>query len=185
MAIIQVTAPKVYAGIGSRKVPPEVADQMREFAYHAAKRGWTLRSGAADGSDRAFETGCDDAGGKKEIFLPWKGFNGHPSPFHTPDDGAYKIAAEIHPAWQFLRPPARKLVARNMHQVMGPRLTQCVSCVVCWTPDGCESFSTYSQQTGGTGTAIALASLNLAPIFNLKNQDRYIDAIEFILMNGS
>lgn len=184
MATTQLTVPKIYAGIGSRKAPPEIIDQMREFAYHAAKRGWLLRSGAAEGADRAFELGCDDAKGAKEIFLPWKGFNGHRSPYTQPIEGAYKIAAEIHPAWQFLREPARKLVARNMHQIMGPQLSQSVSCVVCWTPDGCESFKTYSQKTGGTGTAIALASLNLVPIFNLKNEDRYVDAIEFLLMNG-
>lgn len=174
---------KLYAGIGSRQAPPEALDRMREFAYHAARRGWTLRSGAAEGADTAFETGCDDAKGKKEIFLPWANFNGHGSPLYHPSDGALKIAKEIHPAWDFLRIPAKKLVARNMHQVMGRDLKEVVDCVVCWTSDGCESHETYGRRTGGTGTAIALASLNNVPIFNLHNPDRFIDAIEFLLMN--
>lgn len=174
---------KLYAGIGSRDTPVHVLEHMREFAYHAAKRGWILRSGAAEGADLMFEMGCDDANGKKEIFLPWPKFNGHVSPFISPSDGAMKIAQEIHPAWQFLRLPARKLCARNMHQIMGPHLREPVLCVVCWTPDGCETIEDYCQKTGGTGTAIALASLNNIPVFNLFHADRYIDAIEFLLLN--
>ncbi len=171
----------VYAGVGSRQTPDDVLEKMREFAYHAAKRGWVLRSGAAEGADHAFEQGCDDAQGKKEIFLPWPRFNGHQSHLATPSDGAVRVASEIHPTWKFLRKPAQMLVARNMHQVMGPQMREAVVCLVCWTPDGCESFKTYSRATGGTGTAIALASLNNVPIFNLQNTDRYIDAIEFLL----
>lgn len=174
---------KVYAGVGSRKTPEDVLDKMREFAYHAAKRGWILRSGAAEGADLAFEQGCNDAQGKKEIFLPWPKFNGHQSPYNAPTPGAVRVAAEVHPTWKFLRRPAQMLVARNMHQVMGPHMREAVNCLVCWTPDGCESFETYSRTTGGTGTAIAIASLNNVPIFNLKNPDRYVDAIEFLLLN--
>jgi hypothetical protein len=174
---------KLYAGIGSRQTPPEVIEKMREFAYHASRRGWILRSGAADGADSAFETGCDDAKGKKEIFLPWAKCHGHTSPYFTPSDGALKLAKEIHPAWDFLRVHQKKLIARNMHQIMGPHLGEAVKCVVCWTPDGCESYETYGRRTGGTGTAIALASLNNVPIFNLQKEDRFIDAIEFLLLN--
>ena len=43
--------------------------------------------------------------------------------------------------------------------------------VICWTPDGCESHLTRSIKTGGTGTAIAIASTNGIPVFNLKNAD--------------
>jgi hypothetical protein len=172
---------KIYTGVGSRATPHDVLDKMREFAYHAAKRKWILRSGAAEGADLAFETGCDDAQGKKEIFLPWPKFNGHSSQFTGPSADAIRVAAEIHPAWQFMRFPARNLCARNMHQVMGPLMREASNCLICWTPDGCESYETYSRSTGGTGTAIALASLNNIPVFNLKNTDRYIDAIEFLL----
>lgn len=171
----------IYTGVGSRITPPDVLDQMREFGYHAAKRGWRLRSGAAEGADLAFEAGCDDAAGDKEIYLPWPKFNGHHSQFTAPSPAAIRVASELHPAWAFLRHAPRNLCARNMHQVMGSLMNHASNCLVCWTPDGCESYDTYSQKTGGTGTAIALASLNNIPIFNLFNTDRYIDAIEFLL----
>lgn len=154
---------------------------MREFAFHAAHAGWTLRSGGADGADKAFEDGCDDATGKKEIFLPWKGFNKNSSTLYPPPDGAMRIAEEIHPAWKALREPARKLVARNMQQVLGKELTSGVKFVICWTKDGCESYKTYSIRTGGTGTAISLASLNNIPIFNLKNKYAHERALNMLI----
>lgn len=170
-----------YTGIGSRKAPEDVIAQMREFAYHAASLGWVLRSGGAEGADTAFELGCDDAGGKKEIFLPWKNFNNNPSSLYPASEDAYNTASGIHPNWRVLKEPARKLVARNMHQVMGKDLKQQSKCVICWTPDGCENHRQYTRKTGGTGSAIALASLNHIPVFNLANTGRYFDSVAFLL----
>jgi hypothetical protein len=170
-----------YAGIGSRRTPPDIIERMQMFAAQAARYGWTLRSGAAQGADSAFELGCDDVGGKKEIFLPWRNFNRHPSNLHQPSSAACKKAMIIHPAWKRLSMPAQMLVSRNMHQVFGEHMIDPVKFVMCWTPDGCESHETYGRQTGGTGTAISAASRAGIPIFNIANPDRFIDAIEFIL----
>lgn len=65
-------AVRAYAGIGSRRTPPEVLGRMRRVAERLDARGYTLRSGGADGADSAFADGATD----KEIFLPWRGFNG-------------------------------------------------------------------------------------------------------------
>lgn len=170
-----------YAGIGSRESPKEVMDQMQQFAYQAAAKGWVLRSGGANGADTAFEMGCDHANGKKEIFLPWKEFNQNESPLYIVDDRAMDLAKEIHPAYNSLSRTARLLIGRNMHQVLGQKLNQPVACVVCWTQDGCESWMSYGRKTGGTGSAIALASHQGAKVFNLQRPDRLIDAIEFLL----
>lgn len=171
---------KAYTGIGSRETPDDIYQVMRDFAYMAANNGWTVRSGGADGADTAFELGSDDAGGNKEIFLPWKGFNKRTSDLYPPPDDAYLVGAEIHPAWQYLKEPARKLIARNMQQVLGTELITPTRFVICWTKDGCESFETYSQRTGGTGTALSLASLRDIPIFNLKNDGRFEEALLLI-----
>lgn len=57
----------IYAGIGSRSTPDDVIDKMHVLGEHFAHKGWLLRSGAADGADSAFEHGCDNGGGEKEI----------------------------------------------------------------------------------------------------------------------
>jgi hypothetical protein len=170
-----------YAGIGSRESPTRIIDIMQDFAKLSAEAGHILRSGGADGADTAFEVGCDAGNGKKEIFLPWKGFNKNPSPWFVPTLEAYELASTIHPAYERLRPAAKTLIARNMHQILGVDLKTPVSCVVCWTQDGCESHQTYSIKTGGTGTAIALASKNIIPVFNLKNPESFYEAMDLLL----
>jgi hypothetical protein len=162
-------AAPLYAGIGSRETPEPVLQYMRRVAQRLAQRGYILRSGAAHGADTAFEQGCDSAGGQKEIWLPWRGFNGHSDTRLYPSEEHAAVAATLHPAWDRLTPGPKKLHARNVAQVLGAGLDAPVAFVLCWTPDGCEEMVSRSSKTGGTGTAIALASRHAIPILNLFN----------------
>lgn len=157
-----------YAGIGSRKTPPAELARMTQAAKRLAGMGYTLRSGAAPGADSAFEAG---AGAKKEIFLPWRGFNSSTSSFVEPTREAADVAACLHPAWDKLPPSVRKLMARNSHQILGADLGTPVDFVVCWTEDGVESEAERTPATGGTGQAIALASRWVIPVFNFAKPD--------------
>jgi hypothetical protein len=56
-----------------------------------------------------------------------------------------------------------------MHQILGDDLKTPVDFVLCWTPDGAETSTSYS--TGGTGQAIRLAIANSIPVFNSHNAD--------------
>jgi hypothetical protein len=161
-----------YAGIGSRVTPDDILQTMEDIGRRLAQLGWCLRSGAANGADSAFELGCDSVPGPKEIFLPWERFNEHLSDLYTIKPEAYEYASKVHPRWATLKTPGRKLHARNIYQVLGYDLNTRVSVVVCWTPDGCERKRDRSIQTGGTGTAISLASDLNVPVYNLANPNR-------------
>jgi hypothetical protein len=158
-----------YAGIGSRKTPADVLERMQRVARRLASLGYTLRSGAAEGADSAFELGA--AG--KEIYLPWKGFNQHPSELFdlANRSAAAQIAAKHHPAWSRLSQGAIKLHTRNVYQVLGQGLDLPADFVLCWTPDGAECAAQRSAKTGGTGMAIVIAEEFGVPIFNLANED--------------
>lgn len=171
---------KSYAGIGSRQTPPDVLQIMTDFAKVAAGEGWVLRSGAAPGADAAFERGADAGDGSKEIFIPWKNFQGSSSSLFTSTQAALNIATTLHPMWSSLRPAVKTLITRNVHQVLGRTVDDPCKFVVCWTPDGCESRAEYSIRTGGTGTAICLASDRSIPVFNLRNPGRLYDALDFV-----
>lgn len=158
-----------YAGIGSRSAPDTVLQDIRVVGYYLATHNYGLRSGGADGCDITFEHGCDIAKGSKQIFLPWKSFNKNNSPWFNIMEDAHIIASQTHPTYKKLSKAARALIARNMHQILGPDLNDPVQFVICWTPDGCEKRSQYSQRTGGTGSAIALADKWEIPVYNLKN----------------
>lgn len=161
---------KAYAGIGSRKTPESVLNQMTQLAIFLELRGYTLRSGHADGADLAFEHGVRE---NKEIYLSWKGFNGSDSQWINPSIDAYHIAKQFHPNWNACKPGARALMARNSHQMLGPMLKQPVEFVVCWTPDG--------QASGGTGQALRIAEAYNIPIYNLHNPNKLNELIDYIL----
>jgi hypothetical protein len=160
---------RAYAGIGSRETPPDVLELMGALAYRLAE-GWTLRTGAADGADSAFEEGHVAAAGVSglEVYLPWPGFNGHDDlgvARFEPQLQAFDIASSFHPAWDRCSRGAQALHARNVHQVLGRDvdLADPVKFVVCWTRGGAGG--------GGTGQALRIARHYHVPIYDLARSD--------------
>jgi hypothetical protein len=149
---------RAYAGIGSRETPDDVLILFRRLGAHLGKLNFLLRSGAAEGADKAFEFGCDMVKGAKEIYLPWRGFGKSDSNLIVHDDRAYDIAKKFHPNFDRLSDAAMKLQARNSHQVLGFDLKDPVQFVICWTPRGFGS--------GGTGQAIRIAKSIDIPVFD-------------------
>ena len=161
---------RVYAGIGSRKTPEAVLETMERIGRTMALLGWTLRSGAADGADTAFEAGAEQAQGAREIWLPWPGFNERTADGATVRVGIYSqanrdLARQSHPAWHALRDAVQKLMVRNVHQILGPEpgTSPPSDLVICWTPDG--------GGEGGTGMAIRLAERHGIPVVDLGTRD--------------
>ncbi len=147
-----------YAGIGSRNIPEVVYKFFMGLARYYAQQGFVLRSGGADGSDLAFEQGCDLVNGPKEIFIPWRGFNKSTSELYNIPDEAFDIASTIHPNWNNLKEPVKRLHARNCSQILGQNLKTPVKFVACYTING--------ELKGGTAQALRLAQKYNIPIFN-------------------
>ena len=151
-----------YAGIGSRSTPENILKIMEKIGAVLAKKGFVLRSGAADGADKAFEKGCDSQNGKKEIYLPWKGFNNHPSLLYTQCAKAFEIAFQFHPNLFETSDGVQKLMARNSYQVLGENCQTKSNFIVCY----CEVDASGNWK-GGTGQALRIAHNKKIPIFNL------------------
>lgn len=172
----------IYAGIGARKTPPEVLKQMRQIAEQLSPVGWQLRSGHADGADKAFERGAVH----KEIHLPWDGFNNtreDRSTYFVPDPrvpGLIDIAARNHPIWDKLGFPIKSLMIRNVTILLGLDMASPVKFVTCWTKDG--------KEEGGTSHAIRVARDPLVvevlgapiPVFNLAKPDDVTALVKFV-----
>lgn len=157
-----------YAGIGSRRTPNDILPVMQDFAY--AMKHAVLRTGGAEGADMAFEFGANLSYSKREIYLPWKGFNGClNAELHEPTEQAMQVAEHYHPGWCYLKRPARLLMGRNSHQVLGRNLDDPVEMVVCWTPDG--SLDGSGGQSGGTGQALRIAADRGIEVFNLQRPE--------------
>lgn len=169
---------KFYTGIGSRRTPDNILKQMHDIAVLLSKE-YILRSGGANGADTAFESGANNC---KEIYLPWKNFNNNSSQLYNVCDKAIEIAQKHHPRWNILSDAAKKLMGRNVYQILGKDLNTPSQFVLCYTLDGCESHKTRSAETGGTGLAISLASLSNIPIFNMAN-DGWLYKFEMFLFD--
>ena len=172
------TPTMTYAGIGSRETPQEVLDKMTEVAKYLESLGYTLRSGGADGADKAFEKGVTY---KKEIFLGTD----------KTGEREKKIAREIHPNPQALdnaksktgKPIANfmwNLMGRNTNQIFGANLDTPVDFVLAWTQDGLTDYRNRSIQSGGTGQAIDMASRKGIPVINMAN-DNWRDELKKVI----
>lgn len=165
--------PRSYAGIGSRSTPHAELAAMRALAARLACDGWVLRSGAAEGADAAFEVGAGD--GPKEVFLPWRGFAGSTSSLvydrQPGAEQAMALAAQFHPAWSYLvgrKAAVRKLMARNVMQVLGRAVDDPVRFVVVWAPDPVlDATGRVMNVGGGTGLAVRLAYAQGIPVIHL------------------
>lgn len=154
---------RFWAGIGSRSTPQDIALRQFNVSIKLANLGYILRSGGAAGSDTNFELGCDKVGGKKQIFLPIKGFNNHSSDLFVADwpheEEARKIAEFFHPAWDQCTPFAKNCHTRNVAQILGWNLDKPVEFVFCYTTNG--------KKKGGTAQAMRIAEHHNIPIFNM------------------
>ena len=173
----------IITGVGSRKVPNEVI----EFIKQLPLRDHVVRSGGALGCDHAFESTTQ----KLEIYVPWKSFNEHITDSCNKNnriclsdipsslvDIAREVASDVHPMFRTLSFGVQQLHTRNVFQVLGKNLDESEKSdmLICWTPDGANTFDKCTSKTGGTGTAIKLASLFNIPVYNICN-DKDLDSI--------
>lgn len=159
-----------YAGIGSRETPKHILNIMSHVGSYLGSEGWTLRSGAAEGADIAFEEGANKVNSPMEIYLPWAGYNFSKSELNPKElpfsEEEKQYTAVHHPAWKKCSPSARLLHQRNTriiigHQAVHGDIVQAVKFIVCWTDQG--------QIKGGTGQALRIAERLRIPVVNLGN----------------
>ena len=148
---------KYYTGIGSRETPPEICSLMSKIAIYLLNEDYILRSGGADSADSAFSSKILED--KKQIFIPWKGFNNNYNYKYPLTTEAYKMAEKFHPAWDKCSNGAKKLHTRNIYQVLGYDLNSPSEFIVCWTKGG--------RMVGGTAQALRVSQEYNIKIYNL------------------
>ena len=158
----------IYTGIGSRNAPEAVLDAAYIIGWYLHRKGFVLRSGAADGLDLAFQGNVKSSiRNGDEIYLPWNSFNGSCAKFVPLKIELEIILEQVLDKQHFdnLRKNngAFKLHCRNVYQVLGEHLDRPSDFVVCWTKDG--------KCIGGTATALKLANKHNIPIINLGDVD--------------
>ena len=168
--------PFYYTGIGSRETPKHVLATMRRLACVLAARGWILRSGGAPGADNAFEQGTPPE--SRRIYIPWNNFEERvhgklgavdPAKMVPKElyDRARAMAAKHHIGWANLKEPVRKLMTRNVFQVLGDDLMTPSKFVWCWAPNPQLKDGKIVDVKGGTGLAVRLAEEFGVPVYHM------------------
>lgn len=153
-----------YTGVGSRNTPPLILNIITKLAVKLSPN-YTLRSGAAQGADSAFERGAGNA------------------IIYYADDAtedAIRLAGSYHPAWDRCSDYAKRLHGRNSLQVLGDDLKTPSGLLICWTKDGAISHHERSIDTGGTGTAISIATAYNVPVYNLQRYEHFMIATKWL-----
>lgn len=170
---------RTYAGIGSRNTPIEIQQYMQSVASALEDEGLTLRSGGAEGADRAFENGIK-IGTHKNIFRP----EDISSNKYGNSSKALSITGEIHPNPRALANKGEKavnLMARNSYQVLGSDLKTPTDFILCYAP-----LDDKGKPTGGTAQAIRIADRLGIPVFNLAvngGREQFEDFMKYYLDN--
>lgn len=154
-----------YAGIGSRETPFDILNTIKKISKILENKGYILRSGNADGADKAFQNGCIN----KEIYLPWNGYNNlyiNNKNIFSVSDKAIKYSLQFHPNKNILSNGAKKLHGRNSQIIMGYNLDTPVDFVLCW-----------HNYSGGTMQAVRIAKCNDIPVYNINNDKEYYNFI--------
>lgn len=166
-----------YTGIGSRRTPLGKTYEMTIAAQLLENASYILRSGGAQGADSAFEQGVRNFN-NKEIYLPYKNFNGKKG-IILPIDSRYdNLVYRTHPIGKRLSSTTLPYHRRNCCQILGLNLDKPSKFILCWTPDG--STGETSRNTGGTGQAIRIAKLYNIPIINMKNDDWKVSLLNIV-----
>jgi len=141
---------KRYAGIGSRKTPPAIQDEMSQIARYLYRHDYTLVTGGAVGADQAFMRTAI----RKVVFRPE----------HANDWSRIVVK-------KYLNDNARldkisqytyNLISRNVQIILGEWGEVPVDFVICWTPN--------AEIVGGTAYGIRCALDHKIPVYNLCDQ---------------
>lgn len=165
-----------WSGIGNRLATPQAVSDLTHISKKLTANGLLLRSGGRGDCDRACQAG---SGSSNEIYYPK----------HKPEyqyglptlDESYLMAKLYHDHWDFIPEKYHNYFARNVHIILGKDLRTPSEFVVCWTKDGVYTSEHRTKKTGGTGHAIAVATTNSIPVFNINNKIHREYVMDFLI----
>jgi len=155
-----------YTGVGSRSTPIDQQNVLTDIAKKLDFYNYTLRSGHADGADLAFEKGTKE----KEIYVPWKNFNGFRGDPPKFTDTLYEFTVieflkhkKGSIDFNEIREPVQKLMMRNVFQVIGKDIKN---------PEPSDFLIYWAEEEngevlGGTGFAVHIAKKFNVPVYNI------------------
>jgi len=166
-----------YAVASNKGIPQSVIQDIVEVAKLLETKGFTVRVGGDnDGLDQAVE----NAVSRKELILPWKGFNEKESPFTWSIEASHHIAKKFSPIYDTIPDGVKKFLHQNARLVMGDKMRSPIAFLICWSEDGCETLREKTMRTGFVAHQIGITIGACRQVFNFGKPDAKKRLIEYI-----
>lgn len=171
----------IYAILGAPDTPSHVLQEFSDIARMLAAKKFKVRvttddSRKQEGKPPAALVGKavrETVGTRYELIKPWNTFGDTEgealTATGTTSDRGVEMAALFQPAMTKLPDAVKKIIAANVHVMLGKFLESPVEFLVCYTEDGAENSKEVTFKTGNVGLAIRVATSYNIPVINFKN----------------
>lgn len=176
---------RYYTGVGSRDITQLEKQRLIQVAEALALKGYTCRSGGADGSDASLQEGaCNVDPSLTQIWLPWEGFKRQElsadkykgSKYYVPTEEMFDKARFFYEdtgiiSWYGkMKPLARKFHGRNYYQVYGSQ-EEVLSSVTIYCSN--EDVNKKDGVSGGTRSAVEISRYHGIPTYNIRIPEQW------------
>ena len=151
---------KYYAGIGDKKLPPQLPQIIQKVAKGMHGDGYCLRNNGMDGAEREFMRGVSD----KQLILPWDGFNGLKSQYNEAPEAATQVAYNHVNLFGDMSHSKQKIMLAKIQTILGVDCKTPVNIVVCYS---------FDELYGESAQMISLAKAYQIEIVNLSKMNQY------------
>lgn len=151
---------KYYAGIGDKKLPPQLPQIIQKVARGLQEEGYCLRNNGMDGAEREFMKGVSD----KQLILPWNSFNGLKSQYNTAPEAALQIAYNHINLYGDMSHSKQEIMLAKIQTVLGVDCKTPVDMVVCYS---------FDELYGESAQMVSLAKAYQIEIVNLSKMNQY------------
>lgn len=171
-----------YIGVGASTAPDHILNLIFQISLKMALLGFGLRTQGFTDANRMFYKGAVAGNGEAKVYLPWLGADQQANPaFVLPTEEGHANARRKCSTYERMRDSQKKIRAATENLLFGSDTEQPAKFIVCWSPDGAESFE---QTTGSTGEIIAALDARPfwhMPAFNLQRADSMQNLADFIM----
>lgn len=167
-----------YAVVSNKDIPQDILSNYERIARRLHELGYTARTGTLEGIEAKAET----LPIRKELLLPWKGFNEKESQFTSSTPLIKGIAKKYMKSgnWDELKPAMQGFLQKNARLVTGHFGNSPAKFVLCWSQDQAETGTQITFNTGNIAHALTIASAWHVPVFNLARPDAEARLFNFL-----
>lgn len=163
---------RAFAVLGQHRKPTaRIAALLAAMTAECVKLGGRCRTTGNRGFDRvAYQVVKREYPNRLRLFLPYRKSNGLNSEHCNPTQEAYDMASEVSPYWNECHSGVRRLLANQLHVVLGAKLCSPAVVLFTYTSDGAVLPADVKRTTKDVRVALCWARQRGTFVLNFKRR---------------